>query len=620
MTLRFSTYILFLLLAALGSSCSGGASETAALVPDVLDLYPHAGSGTDKGQKNRIQLMAETKTHRLVFVAANKALTFKDLELPASSRFETELMLLDMPKKSKKPLTLELVAVDESGTETKTQVGIRTQLEKGQRWLPLTVEVDASGPVRELRVRFKREDLGRDSNGRFAMLRPKVHFEREQASAPTNLPRQIVLITTDTLRADVLGCYGNTEVKTPHMDQLAEESTLFERAFTAANVTNPSHTSMFTSLYVKDHAVADNFTKLAPEVPTMLEPLREAGFRSAAFVSSFNFQPEKSDFDKRFDEFFPCEIYFERRAEDINLDAFPWLVEHATDDFFIWLHYFDVHMPYVPPYPYDKLYREPGDEEIELPIDYKGNLNWFAGTRKAGHYRSMYRGEVTYLDDQLGELFDQMKATGIYDRATIVLVSDHGEALGEHGVYCDHASLYDEVTQVPFLIKEPSHVNAPGPRRIDGLVSTVDLYPTLFELYDLAVPNLVRGNSLVPWMRGEAGQSQTAAYSTFARGIQESVRTEEFRYLRGIESEELFPNFAVEAGKQKLLKLVAGGDWTDVTESSAITIETLDGMLSGFLADELDYESIAIDEKFFDKMGDLGYMQGDEDESVEDDG
>jgi len=617
MTPRTSNFFASLVLCLFSSSCGTDPVGPVELVPSVLDLYPHAGSGTDKGQKNRVKLMAETKTHRLVFVAANETVPFEDLELPASFRFEVELMLLDMPKKSKKPLTLELVAVDESGSETKTQVGVRTKLEQGQRWLSLAAEVEAGGPVRELRARFKREDLGRGSSGRFALLRPKVHFERAAPSAPETLPRQIVLITTDTLRADVLGCYGNQEVKTPHMDQLAEEGTLFERAFATANVTNPSHTSMLTSLHVKDHAVTDNFTKLAPEVPTMLEPLREAGFRSAAFVSSFNFQPEKSDFDKRFDEFFPCEIYFERRAEDINLDAFPWLVEHAADDFFIWLHYFDVHMPYVPPYPYDRLYREPGDEEIELPIDYKGNLNWFAGTRKAGHYRSMYRGEVTYLDDQLGELFDQMKATGIYERATIVLVSDHGEALGEHGVYCDHASLYDEVTQVPLLIKEPSHMNAPGPRRIDGLVSTVDLYPTIFELYDLAIPNLVRGSSLVPWMRGEAGPSPTAAYSTFARGIQESLRTEEFRYLRGIKSEELFPRFAVEAGRQELLKLSTDGDWTDVTESSAITVETLDGMLTGFLADELDYESVPIGEEFTDEMESLGYVQGAEDEEDE---
>ncbi len=616
MTSRIFSSLALVILCVLGTSCEGG--ESAAMVPDVLDLFPHAGSGTEKGEQGRIKLMAETKTHRIVFVGAGASLSFEELELPASFRFETELELLGAPTKSRDPLIAELAAVDERGRETIVEVVVRPNSERGRRWIPFAADVTAEAPVRELRVRFKREDFVRGSKGRLALLRPKVRFEREQKDLPARQPRQIVLITTDTLRADALGCYGNTEVKTPNMDRLASEGTLFERAFTAANVTNPSHTSMFTSLYLKDHGVLDNFTKLAPEVPTMLEPLREAGFRSAAFVSSFNFQPEKSDFDKRFDEFFPCEIYFERRAEDVNLDALPWLTEHANDDFFIWLHYFDVHMPYVPPYPFNRVAAEndaeADDEEIDLPIDYKGNLNWFAGTRKASHYRAMYRGEVNYLDDQLGELFDQMKVTGIYDRATIALVSDHGEALGEHGVYCDHASLYDEVTQVPFLVKLPGGSTPESARRVDALVSTVDLYPTLFELYGLALPSAVRGTSLVPWLHGEEGPDSTAAFSTFARGAQETMRTSTHRYLRGIKSEQLFPEYSIEAGQEELIELGAAGEWSDVTKSQAEVRQDLGVELTEFLSDELDYESVPIDEEFVEEMSGLGYTQGGDDE------
>lgn len=599
------------------------------VVPSVIDLYPHATSGTDKGQKNRIKLMAETKTHRLAFVGAEAELKFTNLDaemvgaVPLGTlRFEAELVMLDMPAKSRHSLELHTVCIDAQGKQSAGRFKIRTQLEEGRRWIPISVPLrkideestaDAiAGAVRELRLKFEREDFGKFTKGRIALLRPRLYFEQSVPEHKGRQPKQIVLITTDTLRADVLGCYGNDEVKTPRIDRLAAEGTLFESAYATANVTNPSHTSMFTSLYLKDHGVIDNFTKLAPEVPTFLEPLREAGFKSAAFVSSFNFQPEKSDFDKRFDEFFPCEIYFERRAEDVNLDAFPWLVEHVNDDFFIWLHYFDVHMPYVPPFPYDRMYAERNEGKIELPIDYKGNLNWFSGTRAAGHYRAQYQGEVSYLDAQLGQLFDHMQALGMYDGATIALVSDHGESLGEHGVYCDHASLFDEVTRVPFLIKEPAHLNGKAAHRVDALVSTVDLYPTLFDLYGLKVPGVIRGHSLVRWMRGEEGYQMPAAYSTFARGIQESLRTDEHRFLLGVKSEELFPKFAVEAGKRELYRVEGVESLVEVTESTPDELSRLEALLTEFLADELDYESVPIDDEFIEVMTGLGYTQGDE--------
>ena len=584
-------------------------------VSNVLDLFPHATTGTDKGQKGRIKLMAETKTHRLVFVGANSELVFANLDLPGRLRFEAELVLLDMPAKSRQPLTAELVGLDQSGTKSVGKVGVRTQLEAGRRWIPLSIELQAGSPIRELRLRFSREDFAKRPKGRLVLLRPKVLFEEEIETKPERAARQILLITTDTLRADVLGAYGNQEVQTPRIDRLASESSLFERAFTAANVTNPSHTSMFTSLYLKDHGVVDNFTKLSPDVPTLLEPLRAAGFRSAAFVSSFNFQPEKSDFDKRFDEFFACQIYFERRAEDVNLDAFPWLVEHANEDFFVWLHYFDAHMPYVPPFPFDRMYADRNEGQIDLPIDYKGNLNWFAATKAAGHYRAEYQGEVSYLDDQLGALFDHLQALDIYRGATIALVADHGESLGEHGVFCDHASLFDEVTRVPLLIKVPAHLAAIEPRRVDALVSTVDLYPTLFDLYGLRVPDLIRGHSLVPWMRGEQGFVASAAYSTFARGIQESLRTEDYRYLLGIKSEKLFPKFQITAGEEELYRINdEGASEPLVNADTAALKQRLKALLKSFLADELDYQSVPIDEEFIETMGGLGYSQGAEED------
>jgi arylsulfatase len=578
-----------------GAACGGAPSI---LTDEVLDLYPFATSGTEAWQTQRVRLMAEAKTHRLAFAGVGEELTFAGLALPPNVRVTGHVQLLEMPSRSRHPLEVRVVAT--SGESVAYAIlPLKARLEEGQSWIPFEVEVEAPGPVEALSLKFDRADA---EGGRVAVLRPVARFETER-TLDDRPRRQVLLVTTDTLRADALGCYGNEEVRTPNLDRLAGEGLRFTRAFATANVTNPSHTSIFTSLYLKDHKVTDNFRKLAPEVPTMLEPLRAAGLTTAGFVSSFNFQPEKSDFDRRFDEFFPCETYFERRAEDVNLDALPWLGEHANEDFFVWLHYFDAHMPYAPPYPWDRLYPRDDRTRIDRPIEYKGNPKWFSSS-ELGFYRSQYHGEVTYLDHHLGELFDRLRRLGIYERATIVVVADHGEALGEHGVFCEHSSLFDEVTRVPLIIKPPAsraHLIADT----DAFVSTVDLYPSIFELCDLAVPPGLRGTSVFG-----RGPERVSVFSTAARGAQETVRTAEHRFLRGVSTEELFPGFAIRAGERELYRIDSEG--REAVDGLHERADALEDELDAFLSDARDHEALPIDAAHAAEMEKLGYTQGGE--------
>ncbi|MBN2199406.1 MAG: sulfatase [Candidatus Aminicenantes bacterium] len=165
----------------------------------------------------------------------------------------------------------------------------------------------------------------------------------------------VILITADTLRADHLGCYGSPYVRTPNLDRLAKEGVLFENHFSNANVTNPSHITILSSLYAKDHDVHDNTTPVSPHVTLLPERLRAQGFRTAAFTSVVHLNPPLSGLGQGFDDFSFSPL-IERSAALTNRAVFSWLDEHGGEPFFLWIHYFDPHVPYTPAGPYHTLY------------------------------------------------------------------------------------------------------------------------------------------------------------------------------------------------------------------------------------------------------------------------
>ncbi len=598
------------LLACASLACSGGSGAPRA-TREVVDLFPTASIRTHEGQKNRLKLMAQAKTDRLSLLRPGEVLRFEPLELPARATLEASVQLQDAPRAASEPLVAHVGALDVDGTAHEPSAIRLSPAADGDPWTALSIEIEMERPIRALTLAFTRGDLAGAPAAVIAVLRPVARFELERAPRKGKPPRQVLLVTTDTLRADALGVYGNPVVQTPHLDALAADGFVFEQCYSVANVTNPSHTSILASLYPKDHKVLDNFTKLSPDVPTMLEPLRAAGFRTAAFVSSFNFRPETTDFAERFDEFHGCDTFFERRAEDVNAELLPWLGAHAGDDFFVWAHYFDAHMPYAPPHPFDRMYPRAGSEPIERPLEYKGNLGWYASD-ELGPYRALYQGEVSYLDHELGALFDRLRELDLYDDALVIVVSDHGESLGEHGVYCDHSTLFDEVTRVPLIVKPPGWPRRDaGPVRVPGLVSTVDLYPTIFELQDLPVRADLRGHSLAPIFSGAAPAefAREHTFSSFARGSQESVRTQDHLFLLGLADEELFPSFSLRAGHRELYRVAPNGGLTELTSTSPDVTAALESELRAFLDDARDYEALPIDPEAAAGLENLGYTK-----------
>jgi len=273
-----------------------------------------------------------------------------------------------------------------------------------------------------------------------------------------------VLITLDTTRADVLGCYGG-EARTPRLDRLAAEGVLYESAFTTVPITLPAHCSMLTGLYPPRHTVRDNgISALPPAAATLAEAAREAGIRTGAFLGAVVLD-RTFGLDQGFEVYdLPPKSALQRGSEFAERDAgrvvdaaLGWVEGLAPDDpLFLWVHLFDPHIPYLPP----PELREGTDE------------------------RALYRGEVAYVDREIGRLLDGLEAAGALADATVLVVGDHGEAFGEHGERTHAFFCYDTTLRVPFLLR-----HADGRRageRSSEIVSVVDVAPTLAQAMGLA--------------------------------------------------------------------------------------------------------------------------------------
>jgi arylsulfatase A-like enzyme/Flp pilus assembly protein TadD len=299
-----------------------------------------------------------------------------------------------------------------------------------------------------------------------------------QAEAPN-----IILITVDTTRADRMGFLGSKLGATPNLDALARQGIVFERAFSQAPLTPVSHATIFTGTYPQFHTVTDFGHPLPSLLPSLPEILQKSGYHTAAFVGSLILDPKANmapGFDRGFDYFDagfhqkrgPDETRYdsvERRAGDVVGHALTWLKKNRASPFFIWVHLYDPHAPYDPPAPYDKQFKDP------------------------------YDGEIAYADGALGKLFAYLRQRGLYDRALIAMMSDHGESLGAHGESMHGIFLYDETIHVPLVFKLPGQLLRG--RRVSSRVRLVDVAPTLLSMLSLPLPRTLQGESLVPLMK-----------------------------------------------------------------------------------------------------------------------
>jgi arylsulfatase A-like enzyme/cytochrome c-type biogenesis protein CcmH/NrfG len=299
----------------------------------------------------------------------------------------------------------------------------------------------------------------------------------------------VLLITADTTRADRLGCYGFTGIRTPIIDGLADVGILFENAYTPAVMTLPAHASIMSGLLPPEHGVRMNGTvNLRPEVETLAEALRAAGYKTGAMVSAavldsmFGLDQGFEHYDDNLPESGPHDVFFAQRPAGAVTDlALAWLNTAREGRWFLWAHYFDPHSPYRPPSPFREQY----------------------GSRS-------YEGEIAYMDSEIGRLLAGVGEMGAADRTIVVFVGDHGEGRGDHGEMSHGVFVYDETSRTPMIVTVPGFVN--GPRRVPSVVRTTDIMPTILDLLRLPSRAGLSGTSLWPLMAGRAEELELEAY------------------------------------------------------------------------------------------------------------
>jgi len=282
----------------------------------------------------------------------------------------------------------------------------------------------------------------------------------------------VILITIDTLRADRVGCYGDEKASTPTLDQLAREGEIFDRLYAPAPLTLPSHASLMTGLQPSRHGIRDNGGfQLDPAVTTLAQRFHAGGYATGAFVSGMPLKRGSGierGFDVYDDRLDPGREGLERSAPDTIGRALSWLktIRQAAEQrpFFLWVHLYEPHSPYRPP-------------------------EAFAETWK----NDLYRGEIAFVDSQVGLFFETLRKQGIYDRAVVAVVGDHGEGLGDHGEARHGVLLYEETVRAPAILKASML-----PRDLRGVVdrtplSMADFSSSLLSLSGLSVPEGLDG-------------------------------------------------------------------------------------------------------------------------------
>lgn len=336
---------------------------------------------------------------------------------------------------------------------------------------------------------------------------------------------KIILIVIDTLRADHLSCYGYNLNTSPNIDRLASEGVLFERAYASDVPTQPSFTSIFTGQRgVKTGIVSHSPTEnLSLDIPYLSEILAAHGYLTAA-VSTLYMMREwfARGFHYYMNPYAGKHRYLLQQvdADDINSMAIPWIKKHADREFFMFIHYWDPHALYIPPEKYRGLFYKGGDptdpnnhsldrlkRSILWPF-YKRHLdriqhanNLTREITDVEFVKAQYDGEIRYVDDKIGELVQILVDLGIIDETLLIITSDHGESLGEHEEYFDHATVYEPIIHVPLIIR---YQGFPKGKRIGDLVQLIDLPYTILELAGIPVPAEFEGRSLVPIVEGRA--------------------------------------------------------------------------------------------------------------------
>lgn len=329
------------------------------------------------------------------------------------------------------------------------------------------------------------------SVGIFLMAFPL--FPKESAK---NSRLNFLLITIDTLRTDRLSCYNGKFLKTPNIDRFAEKGILFSRAFAHSSTTLPSHTNILLGVTPLYHGVHENANFIVrEEFLSLAEHLKNSGYLTAAIIGGYPLHSRfglAQGFDTYDDDYeavsYQKLAFGERKAEIVVSKALEWLKDRKPP-WFLWIHCYDPHDPYEPPEPF-----------------------------KARFEKSLYDGEVAYVDFALEKLFSFLEETHLFQSTMIVFTGDHGESLGQHGELTHGYFAYNTAIWIPLIVYIPGVAS----KTIHQFATHIDIFPTICDLLNLKKPSFLQGISLLPAIKGKKLPERSfyfeSLYPYFSRG------------------------------------------------------------------------------------------------------
>ena len=444
-----------------------------------------------------------------------------------------------------------------------------------------------------------------------------------QSGRESRLPQNVLLITLDTTRFDYFS-YALTgaprELRSPEMENLVKNGTSFTQAVTSINSTNPSHLSILTSQYPARLGVHSNTDRYSERYPTLAEILKQNGYHTAAAVSAFHLGSPKFDILRGFtDRAIPQGAFTATEMTDL---AIQWLTKKQKGKFLLWLHYFDPHAVYTPPAKYissdDQVIpesdRQPaqGDGVIRVldrdPFFARSGFGslwqkWIGTENRLANVKRYYMGEVLYMCSEIGRMLRFLENSADGDNTLIVIVADHGESLGEHGIYFDHTGLYEPQVRVPLVFYHASRV--PAGRVIPQQVRTIDILPTVLDLLGVSKEYGFEGASLSPLLFAteDSKHTERTAVVENTEQTQVSIRSERWKYILPLKQDRILQNpeqiFDLSRDPQESI---------NVLEQQKAIAGPLNRLLEAYLKQSKAGEQPELTNEELEKLRSLGYV------------
>jgi arylsulfatase A-like enzyme len=403
----------------------------------------------------------------------------------------------------------------------------------------------------------------------------------------------IIFITIDTLRADHLSCYGYKSKTSPNIDLLAKKSFLCTNVMAQVPLTLPSHATIFTGRSPISHGIKNNANFILDESEmTLAEVLKNKGYKTAAVIGGF---PLISYFglDQGFDHYddqlntrqYQVETAeLERNARDVTDAALTWLKQNKQHLVFMWIHYYDPHLPYDP------------------PKNYKNN------------FENRYDSEINFVDNQIGRLLSHLKDSKLFHETMLVITSDHGEGLGDHFEKDHGIFLYNSTLEIPLILKPASIIVKP--REVDIQIATQDIMPTILDILGFSPPDDIDGISLAKFFKDQPKLPATDLPPFYIESYYPYFKYK-WSILRGI----VWKGYKfVDAPSYELYDLM--NDKKEIQnlyqKNNKIYVKLKEALNDILAKKETKDQFHEIDEEVMQKLKSLGYVGSDPDAPIED--